>query len=160
MYQVCYTRYHVSFYLWLIGSVLKHCKVPKYYEQDCSFRYHKIFYRDFVNELQINTAKSTYEHTTTQVLIRPFQLYSEDHIKEGEQGGRGEKGDRKNAKTGNKSNINLKLSNFRNHGNYFREFSNKLQINPAKNTCDQTSSDNASVTARLVKEVLSILTSE
>ena len=34
MYQVCYTRYHVSFYLWLIGSVLKHCKVPKYYEQD------------------------------------------------------------------------------------------------------------------------------
>ena len=37
MYQVCYTRYHVSFYLWLIGSVLKHCKVPKYYEQDCSF---------------------------------------------------------------------------------------------------------------------------
>ena len=35
MYQVCYTRYHVFFYLWLIGSVLKHCKVPKYYDQDC-----------------------------------------------------------------------------------------------------------------------------
>ena len=35
MYQICYTRYHVSFYLWVIGSVLKHCKVPKYYEQDC-----------------------------------------------------------------------------------------------------------------------------
>ena len=35
MYQVCYTRYHVSFYLWLIWSLLKHCKVPKYYEQDC-----------------------------------------------------------------------------------------------------------------------------
>ena len=35
MYQVCYTIYHVSFYLWLIGSFLKHCKVPKYYEQDC-----------------------------------------------------------------------------------------------------------------------------
>ena len=33
-YQVCYTRYHVSFYLRLIGSVLKHCKVPKYYDQD------------------------------------------------------------------------------------------------------------------------------
>ena len=29
------TRYHVSFYLWLIGSVLKHCKVSKYYDQDC-----------------------------------------------------------------------------------------------------------------------------
>ena len=34
MYQVCYTRYHVSFCLWLIGSVLKHCKVPKYYDHD------------------------------------------------------------------------------------------------------------------------------
>ena len=33
-YQVCYTRHHVSFYLWLIGSVLKR-KVPKYYEQNC-----------------------------------------------------------------------------------------------------------------------------
>ena len=30
-----YTRYHVSFPLWLIGSVLKHCKVPKHYDQDC-----------------------------------------------------------------------------------------------------------------------------
>ena len=30
-----YTRYHVSFPLWLIGSVLKHCKVPKYCDQDC-----------------------------------------------------------------------------------------------------------------------------
>ena len=37
VYQVCYTRFHVSFYLWLIGSVLKHCKVPKYYDQDCRF---------------------------------------------------------------------------------------------------------------------------
>ena len=33
--QVCYTRYHVSFYLWLIKAVLKHYKVPKYYDQDC-----------------------------------------------------------------------------------------------------------------------------
>ena len=35
VYQVCYTRYHVSFSLWLIGYVLKHCKVPKYYDHDC-----------------------------------------------------------------------------------------------------------------------------
>ena len=35
MYQGCYTRYHVSFELWLIGSALKHGKVPKYYDQDC-----------------------------------------------------------------------------------------------------------------------------
>ena len=31
VYQVCCTRYHVSFYLWLIGSVLKDCKVPECY---------------------------------------------------------------------------------------------------------------------------------
>ena len=34
-----YTKFavldHVSFYLWLIRSLLKHCKVPKYYDQDC-----------------------------------------------------------------------------------------------------------------------------
>ena len=35
-HRVCYTRYHVPFYLWLIGCVLKHCKVPKYCDQDCS----------------------------------------------------------------------------------------------------------------------------
>ena len=34
-YQSCGTRYHLSFYLWLIESGLKHCKVPKYYDQDC-----------------------------------------------------------------------------------------------------------------------------
>ena len=34
--QVCYTRYQVSFYLWQIGLVLKHCKISKYKHQDCS----------------------------------------------------------------------------------------------------------------------------
>ena len=38
VYQVCYTRYKVSFYWWWIGPVLKYCKVPKYYHQDCSSR--------------------------------------------------------------------------------------------------------------------------
>ena len=36
VYQVCSTRYQASFYLWQLGPVLKHCKVPKYYDQDCS----------------------------------------------------------------------------------------------------------------------------
>ena len=49
-------------------------------------------------------------------------------------GGREEKEDRKNAKPGNKSNIKLRLSNFRYHRNYFLDFSNKLQINAAKST--------------------------
>ena len=35
VYQVCYTRYQVLFYLWWIRSLLKYCKVPKYYDQDC-----------------------------------------------------------------------------------------------------------------------------
>ena len=37
-YQACHTRYLVWFYLWLIGSVLKHWKVPKYFDQDCRFK--------------------------------------------------------------------------------------------------------------------------
>ena len=56
-------------------------------------------------------------------------------------GGREEQEDRKTAKRGNKSNIELKLSNFRYHRNCFQDFSTKLQINAAKSTCHQTSSD-------------------
>ena len=33
--QVCCSRYHVSLYWCLTGSVLRHCKIPKYYDQDC-----------------------------------------------------------------------------------------------------------------------------
>ena len=36
LYQVCYVRYQVPFCLWRRGPVLKHCKVPNYYDQDCS----------------------------------------------------------------------------------------------------------------------------
>ena len=32
---VKFAKLDITFYLWLIGSVLKHCKVPKYYDQDC-----------------------------------------------------------------------------------------------------------------------------
>ena len=31
--KVYYTWLQVSFYLWSIGSVLEHCKVPEYYHQ-------------------------------------------------------------------------------------------------------------------------------
>ena len=50
---------------------------------------------------------------------------------------------KENAKTGNKSNIKLKLSHFRYHRNYFLDIINKLQISAAKRTCDQKSSDKA-----------------
>ena len=40
VYQVCSTRYQDSFYLCWIGSVLKYCKVPKYYDQDCGLQVH------------------------------------------------------------------------------------------------------------------------
>ena len=53
----------------------------------------------------------------------------------------GGEGNQKNAKKGNKSKIELKLSNFWYHRNCYRHFANKLQINAAKNTYDQTSFD-------------------
>ena len=55
--------------------------------------------------------------------------------KEGKEEGKRRKTE-KNAKTENKSNINLKISNFRYHRNCFPDFSNKLRINVAKSTCD------------------------
>ena len=41
VYQVCYARYQVSLFFCWIGSLLKYCKVPKYYDQDCSLRVRK-----------------------------------------------------------------------------------------------------------------------
>ena len=34
VYRLYYTRYQVFFYLWRIGHVLIHCKVPKYHDQN------------------------------------------------------------------------------------------------------------------------------
>ena len=46
VYQICYTRYYASFYLWLIGSVLKHCKVPKYHDHYCRYYF---FFRCYLH---------------------------------------------------------------------------------------------------------------
>ena len=55
-----------------------------------------------------------------------------------------EKQDRKKiAKMGNKSNIELELSDFRYYRNCYWDFVKKLQINTAKNTYGHTSSDKA-----------------
>ena len=35
VYKVCYTIYQGSIYLWQIGSVPTHCKVPKHFDKDC-----------------------------------------------------------------------------------------------------------------------------
>ena len=35
MYQVYSTTCQVSFHLWRNGPVLKHCKIPKFFDEDC-----------------------------------------------------------------------------------------------------------------------------
>ena len=50
--QVCYTRDHLTLYWWLIGSVLTHCKIPKYYDQDCL----KYFFLLFTDPRMIETS--------------------------------------------------------------------------------------------------------
>ena len=60
VYQICYTRYYVSFYLWLIGSVLKHCKDLKNYDQECSFKGELSGLRQFVvHESPLKMMKNT-----------------------------------------------------------------------------------------------------
>ena len=44
LYQVCYARYQVSLSLWRTGAVLRHCKVLKYYDEDC---------RQYQNEISV-----------------------------------------------------------------------------------------------------------
>ena len=60
VYQVCYTRYQFSLYLWCTGSLLKHFKVPKYYEQDC---------RCYPN---YSKTSITQQHCVKSVQIRSF----------------------------------------------------------------------------------------
>ena len=61
VYQVCYARYNVSFYLWLIGSVLKHCKFPKYYEQDCRTKASNRLFRDKAFSINKNPKYDGYQ---------------------------------------------------------------------------------------------------
>ena len=51
-YQVCYTRYQVSFYLKWIGSLL-YCKVRKHYDHDCL----KIFFLIFTIPMVIKISE-------------------------------------------------------------------------------------------------------
>ena len=85
------------------------------------------------------------EDATQNDVLSIFQdLISKIQGSEGREGrkeGGEEKEDIKNSKKETK--LTLKSSNFRYHRNCFQDFSTKLQINAAKNTCDQTSSDKA-----------------
>ena len=56
MYQVWYDRYHVSFYLRLIGSVVKHCKILKNYDQGCL----KTFFLLFTLLMMIQISRKKY----------------------------------------------------------------------------------------------------
>ena len=68
MYQVCYTRYQVSFYLWWIGSELKYCKVPKYCDQDYSSSIH---YRTLNMIMDAGEYFLTFSWKTIPVLFTP-----------------------------------------------------------------------------------------
>ena len=43
LYKVSYNRYPVLFYFWWMETVLRLCKIPKYYEQDCTLKHRKWF---------------------------------------------------------------------------------------------------------------------
>ena len=44
VYQVCYNKYQISFYLWTVGPVLKYFKVPKYYYYFYYYYYYYYYY--------------------------------------------------------------------------------------------------------------------
>ena len=50
VYKVCYTIYQGSIYLWQIGPVPIHCKVPKHFGKDCL----KIFASALLTMIQIS----------------------------------------------------------------------------------------------------------
>ena len=85
------------------------------------------------------------EDATQNDVLSIFQdLISKIQGSEGREGrkeGGEEKEDIKNSKKETK--LTLKSSNFRYHRNCFQDFSTNLQINTAKNKCDQTSFEKA-----------------
>ena len=83
-YQLCYTRYHAPLNPRLTGSALKHCKVPKYYDQDC--RYHKFQLKlRFWPSLPGNCSSSQKEENTTfacihgRYLLKIFHTGADGH---------------------------------------------------------------------------------
>ena len=92
---------------------------------------------------------SLYRHLINQGISKQIQcawtftvlIQSNHHHLEGRR--EREKEDRKNAKRGNKSNIELELCNFRYHINCYWDFVIKLQINTIKSTHDHKRSDKA-----------------
>ena len=85
------------------------------------------------------------EDATQNDVLSIFQdLISKIQGSEGREGrkeGGEEKEDIKNSKK--EAKLTLKSSNFRYHRNCFQDFSTNLQINTAKNKCDQTSFEKA-----------------
>ena len=80
--QVCYSRYQVSFYLWQIGPVLKHYKVSKYYQQDCTCLQKKgslckhLYFPCHIWYLfdQINTLQDVRIKNTNRLIIETLNL--------------------------------------------------------------------------------------
>ena len=68
--QVYYTRYHVSFYWCSIGSALKHCQVPKYYDHDCL----KIFFwLSILGAMILITKKNSSSDSKKLILLKNHQ---------------------------------------------------------------------------------------
>ena len=90
VHQVYYTRYHFSFYLWWIESLLKHCKVPKYYDLDSRLNSINLNKEDFlkiIRALNIHKAHS-HDHisirmitTCDKSLLKPLILSFENSTK-------------------------------------------------------------------------------
>ena len=68
--QVCYTRYQFLFYLWLSGTVLKHCRVLKDYDQD------------FINTNGIEKLKETSKYVGDLPKLLVFIVYNRESIKD------------------------------------------------------------------------------
>ena len=72
MYQVCYIKYQVSFYLWQFGPA------PKYYGQDCSSFYQSLLKNalsrpEFIFSMEIHVLRNSVKEESEAYTEEPSQ---------------------------------------------------------------------------------------
>ena len=76
-YQVCYSRYQISFYLWWFRPKRNYQKVPKYYDQGCSLikEIKYILIHEYQHEsTRDNTSPTRVRHESTRTNTSPKRV--------------------------------------------------------------------------------------
>ena len=73
LHWLCYVRHQVSFYLWLIGLVLKYWKVPKFHNADCLKTF--LLFSTLSMIIQVSGKKCSFGSTQSVLYIKKVESF-------------------------------------------------------------------------------------